>query len=90
MRPTGRAGGHARTTGVDVNFSAAGLLAGTVFSAVGVGYFLFGKRQARAAHLVCGAVLVVFPWFVTSLAALIGIGLAFVLAPFAAARWFGL
>lgn len=73
-----------------MHFGAIGLLVGTVFSAVGVGYFLYGKRQARAVHLVCGAVLLVYPWFVTNLAVLIGIGVVFVAAPFATAWWFGL
>ncbi len=73
-----------------VNFSATNLLAGVVFSSIGVGYFMYGKRQARVAHLVCGAVLAVIPWFVTNLLALLGMGLAFTAAPFIAAWWFGL
>lgn len=80
----------ARSTGSHlVNFSAAGLLIGTVFGSIGVGYFIYGKRQTRAIHLVCGAVLAVYPWFVSSLAWLVGIGLALVAAPFVAAWWFG-
>lgn len=73
-----------------MHFSVAGLFIGTMFSAVGVGYFVYGRRQTRIVHLVCGTVLAVYPWFVTSLVPLIGIGLAFALAPFAAAWWFGL
>lgn len=73
-----------------MNFSLAGLLAATVFGAVGIGYFVYGRRQARIVHLVCGAMLVAFPWFVANLAALLGIGIALTLAPLAAAWWFGL
>ena len=73
-----------------MHFSLAGLLLGTLFSAVGAGLFLYGKRQARVPHLVCGMVLAIVPWFVTGVAALLGVGIVFTLAPFAAAWWFGL
>lgn len=73
-----------------MNFSGWGLLAGTVFGAIGVGYLMYGRRQTRIVHVVCGMLLMVFPWFVSNLGALLGIGLALVLAPFAAAWWFGI
>lgn len=72
-----------------MNFSGWGLLAGVVFGAIGVGYMMYGRREMRIAHLVCGMVLMVFPWFVSNLAALVAIGLVFVIAPFVAAWWFG-
>lgn len=73
-----------------MNFSGWGLLAGVVFGSIGVGYLMYGRRQTRIVHVVCGMLLMVFPWFVSNLAALLGIGLALVLAPFAAAWWFGI
>lgn len=71
-----------------MNFSAAGLIAGVLFGSIGVGYFMYGRRQTRPVHLVCGAALTIFPWFVSNLIALIAIGLALLAAPFAAAWWF--
>lgn len=73
-----------------MNFSAAGMFAGVIFGSIGVGYFMYGRRQTRPVHLACGITLAVFPWFVTNLVALIGIGIALIAAPFLAAWWFGL
>jgi hypothetical protein len=73
-----------------MNFSGWSLLAGVMFGAIGVGYFMYGRREARIAYFVCGLVLAIFPWFVTNLAALIGIGIALVAAPFVAVWWLGL
>ncbi|MCB9914636.1 MAG: hypothetical protein H6828_05735 [Planctomycetes bacterium] len=39
------------------------LLAGLVVSSVGMGLFLYGKRQARPPQLVAGLSLLVFPGF---------------------------
>lgn len=68
----------------------ASLFAGLIFGAFGAGYLVYGKRQLRPAHLVCGTALLVFPWFVSNLAILLGIGIALVFAPFIAAWWFGI
>ena len=72
-----------------MNFSVGTLVAGMLFSIIGVGYFMYGKRAERPVALVCGAVLAIFPWFVTNLAALIVIGVVLLAAPFVAAWWFG-
>lgn len=72
-----------------MNFSVAALIVASVFSAIGSGYFLYGRRAMRPFYLVCGAALVVFPWFVTSLAALAGIGILLLAAPVGAGWWFG-
>jgi hypothetical protein len=45
--------------------SPATLLWGTLFGAIGVGYFMYGKRQAMIMPLVCGLALMVYPWFVS-------------------------
>ena len=72
-----------------MNLSPWGIFAGIVLGVIGTGYFMYGKRAERPVHLICGAILAIYPWFVTNLAALIGIGVALVIAPFAAAWWFG-
>ncbi|HEX7369350.1 MAG TPA: hypothetical protein VF284_03590 [Rhodanobacteraceae bacterium] len=45
--------------------STATLVWGMLFGAIGVGYFIYGKRQAMVMPLVCGIALVLYPWFVT-------------------------
>ena len=58
------------------------LLSGIVTSALGVGYFLYGKRQARFAPLLAGLLLCVYPYFVDSVVWLVVIGVALAAAPF--------
>lgn len=50
----------------------ATLFFGMLFGAIGVGYFVYGKRQAAIMPLICGIALVVYPWFVTSVTWLVG------------------
>ena len=44
--------------------SAAQLLWGVLFSAIGTGYLVYGKRQGQGLILVCGLGLIVYPYFV--------------------------
>ena len=60
----------------------ATLLWGMLFGAIGVGFFIYGKRQAMLRPLVCGIALIVFPWFVSGALPTFVIGLALVAIPF--------
>ena len=42
----------------------ATLLWGVIFGAIGAGYWMYGKRQSAIMPMLCGAGLVVFPYFV--------------------------
>ena len=46
--------------------NANALLASVVVGSVGLGFFMYGKRQQRVPHLVVGLVLMVFPYLVSS------------------------
>lgn len=54
---------------------------GMLFGSIGIGYFMYGKRQAAIMPMVCGVVLMVFPYFVSSLVWMLLIGAALVAAP---------
>jgi hypothetical protein len=58
------------------------LIVGIIAGAVGVGYFIYGKRQAKFTPLIAGMLLCVYPYFTDSLLWLSVIGLALVAAPF--------
>ena len=60
----------------------ATLLWGMLFGAIGVGFFIYGKRQAMIMPLVCGIALIVYPWFVSGALPTLVIGLALVALPF--------
>jgi hypothetical protein len=49
-----------------MEFSAASLFASFIVGLVGLGLFLYGRKQVRLPHLVIGIVLMVFPYFISS------------------------
>lgn len=60
----------------------ASLILGLLFGAIGVGYFLYGKKQRQPLPFACGLMLIVFPYFISQIALLIGIGLVLSVLPF--------
>jgi len=63
------------------------LFLGILFGAVGTGYFIYGKRQTSATYLVTGVLLMIFPYFFSSLAAVLLVGAALAAAPFVIERF---
>ena len=60
---------------------------GTMFlvlllSAVGMAFFVYGRRQKRGMALLSGIVLCVSPYFVSNTLALIAIAIVFIALPF--------
>ena len=45
--------------------SAGSLFASLIFSTIGFGIFIYGKKQAQMKSLAIGIVLMVFPYFVS-------------------------
>lgn len=62
--------------------STSFLLLSVLFSSVGLAYFSYGKKQGKASALLGGAALMVYPYFVKSVLALIGLGAALSAIPF--------
>ena len=58
------------------------LLWGLLFSSIGLGYFIYGKKQRAVVPLVCGLVLMIYPYFVSSTLLLIAIGAALMIVPY--------
>jgi hypothetical protein len=57
------------------------LLWGLLFSSIGLGYFIYGKKQKAVVPLVCGVALMVFPYFVPNALLLVGIGVVLAAVP---------
>jgi predicted membrane protein len=62
--------------------SAGILLWGLLFSSIGLGFFLYGKKQRAAVPLVCGIVLMVYPYFIPNVIALVAIGVVLTAVPY--------
>lgn len=58
------------------------LIWGMLFGAVGLGFFIYGRRQKAAVPLICGLSLMIFPYFVSSTLVLVVIGVALVAVPY--------
>ncbi len=62
--------------------SPASLVWELLFSAAGDGYFIYGKKQKATVPFVCGLVLMVFPYFVSSTLLLVIIGVVLMAVPY--------
>jgi hypothetical protein len=62
--------------------STSWLIWGLVFGSVGLGFFVYGKRQKAAVPAVCGLILMIFPYFVSSTGLLVSIGAALIAIPY--------
>ncbi len=57
------------------------LLWGMLFGSLGFGYFLYGKKQGAVMPLVCGLLLMVFPYFISNNVLVVLVGLALAAIP---------
>jgi hypothetical protein len=65
------------------------ILWGLVFGSIGLGYFVYGKRQRRGVPLACGLGLMIFPYLVSNTILLVLIGLVLgVCRTFSVSDWF--
>jgi hypothetical protein len=62
--------------------NASSLLWGLLFGSIGLGFFMYGRKQRAVVPLVCGLALMVFPYFVTNSVLLVLIGVALMTLPY--------
>jgi hypothetical protein len=60
----------------------AAILWGLVFGSIGVGYYMYGKRQQHIVARLTGVALIVFPYFVSNNLLLVVVGLALMAVPY--------
>ena len=53
-----------------------------MFSSIGLGLFLYGKKQRAVVPLVCGLVLMIYPYFIPNVIALVAIGVVLTAVPY--------
>ena len=62
--------------------SMSSLIWGLLFGSVGLGFFIYGKKQKAVVPLVCGLLLMIFPYFISSTILLVAIGVALIVLPY--------
>ncbi|WP_434932003.1 hypothetical protein ACRWQM_07945 [Shewanella sp. HL-SH5] len=62
--------------------STAMIMWSVLFGAIGMGYFVYGKRQQAIVPLCMGMALMVYPYFVASETSLVIVGMVLVAIPY--------
>jgi len=62
--------------------SESWLLWGLLFGSIGLGFFVYGKRQKAVVPLVCGLALMIFPYFISNAIAIVLIGVILIVVPY--------
>ena len=58
--------------------STSTLMWGVIFGSIGLGFFVYGKKQKAAIPLFCGIGLMVFPYFISNMYILVILGILLV------------
>lgn len=62
--------------------NSTALFFGVLWGSIGFGYFLYGKKQRKTVPLICGMMLMIFPYFIDRPLLLGFIGLGISLVPY--------
>ena len=62
--------------------TTAALMWSVLFGAIGMGYFVYGKKQRAIVPLLCGVALMVFPYFISHTTWLVVVGVALAAVPY--------
>ncbi|GGI86245.1 hypothetical protein GCM10007978_24990 [Shewanella hanedai] len=62
--------------------SASMMLWVVLFGSIGMGYFIYGKRQSKLVPLCIGIALCIFPYFMTGVTMLLIVGVVLVAIPY--------
>lgn len=62
------------------------LMWAVLFGSIGLGFFVYGKKQKAIVPLLCGIVLIIFPYFIPNAIILVVIGILLVAIPFVLKR----
>lgn len=55
-----------KATSSDDDWDGTSLMLGMVWGAIGTGFFIYGKKQAKAMYLLCGIALFIIPIFISN------------------------
>lgn len=61
--------------------NSTALFLGLIFSSIGLGYFIYGKKQKMIVPFICGIALMIFPYFIENNLLISAIGMILSLIP---------
>ena len=53
-----------------------------LFGSIGLGFFIYGKKQGAVVPLICGIALMIFPYFVSNAILAVSIGTVLLAIPY--------
>jgi len=62
--------------------STSSILWGLLFGSVGLGFFIYGKKQRAGVPLICGLLLMVVPYFISNTILLVATGVVLMALPY--------
>jgi hypothetical protein len=65
-----------------MDFSVSSLVAGFIFGVFGIYIFNFGRKQQRASLIVTGLAMMVYPYFISNVYLVWGIGAVLLVAAY--------
>ena len=57
------------------------LVWGLIFSSIGIGYFIYGRRQSNMVVRWCGLALILYPYLMTDALTMVAVGVGIMLIP---------
>ena len=58
------------------------LFLAVLFGSVGLGFFMYGRKQSAIVPLVCGVALMIYPYFVSNVILLVVVGVVLMAIPY--------
>ena len=64
------------------DITATSLFLGVLFGSIGLGFFIYGRKQRKVVPLLCGIVLMIVPYFIPNTLLLFVFGAVLVAIPY--------
>ena len=58
------------------------LFLAVLFGSVGLGFFMYGRKQGAVVPLICGIVLMIYPYFISNVIVLVSVGILLMAIPY--------
>ena len=62
--------------------TASSLFLGVLFGSIGLGFFIYGRKQRKVVPLLCGLMLMIVPYFIPETLLLFSVGAVLVAIPY--------
>ncbi len=64
------------------DITGTSLFLGVLFGSIGLGFFIYGRKQRKVVPLLCGIVLMIVPYFIPNTLLLFVVGAVLVAVPY--------